>query len=141
MKNLIQKLGEAIHERLRIGKHRRRGQEHPRPGLRRHAHAGSDHRLNQVETESDEAAQSAHEDPLGAFTRDDLTFLKSLRITLPEEEEVDLESDPPDDSSEGSSAEAYFRCPAPPRPVAAAGPRRLASALLPPATKKNTSAK
>ena len=105
VKNLIQKLGEAIHESVSESENIAGVVKNIRDQgfdvmLMLEATIG----LNQVETEGEEAAES-HEDPLGAFTRNDLTFLKSLRITLPEEEEaIDLDSDP--DSPESSSADA-----------------------------------
>jgi hypothetical protein len=107
VKNLIQKLGEAIHESVSESENIAGVVKNIRDQgfdvmLMLEATIG----LNQVESEGEEATGS-HEDPLGAFTRNDLTFLKSLRITLPEEEEeIDLDSDPPGDSSESSSADA-----------------------------------
>jgi len=59
--------------------------------------------LNQVEAE-DETTDSESKDPLNAFTRNDLSFLKSLRITLPEEEALDSDIDP-DSSSANPPAE------------------------------------
>jgi hypothetical protein len=106
VKNLIQKLGEAIHESVSESENIAGVVKNIRDQgfdvmLMLEATIG----LNQVEAESADI-ESAHEDPLGAFTRNDLTFLKSLRITLPDEEGVDLDSDPPAESSEGPSADA-----------------------------------
>ena len=106
VKNLIQKLGEAIHESVSESENIAGVVKNIRDQgfdvmLMLEATIG----LNQVESEGEEATES-HEDPLGAFTRNDLTFLKSLRITLPEEEEIDLDSEPPADSSESSSSDA-----------------------------------
>ena len=62
--------------------------------------------LNQVGIGPESAeTESAHDDPLGTFTRNDLTFLKSLRITLPEEEGLELDLDSSADSSEGPPTE------------------------------------
>ena len=101
VKNLIQKLGEAIHESVSESENIAGVVKNIRDQgfdvmLMLEATIG----LNQVETESTEP-ESAHDDPLGTFTRNDLTFLKSLRITLPEEEGLDLDLDSPADSSEG----------------------------------------
>jgi hypothetical protein len=62
--------------------------------------------LNQVESESeDDATDAGKGDPLSAFTHNDLNFLKSLRITLPDEEVIDPDADPPGDSSANPPAE------------------------------------
>jgi hypothetical protein len=107
VKNLIQKLGEAIHESVSESENIAGVVKNIRDQgfdvmLMLEATIG----LNQVEDE--EATESANEDPLGAFTRNDLTFLKSLRITLPEEDEeaIDLDLDSPSDPSGDPSAEA-----------------------------------
>ena len=106
VKNLIQKLGEAIHESVSESENIAGVVKNIRDQgfdvmLMLEATIG----LNQVESDSGET-ESAHEDPLGAFTRNDLTFLKSLRITVPEEEAIDLDSDASSDSSEEPSADA-----------------------------------
>ena len=83
VKNLIQKLGEAIHESVSesediagvVKNIREQGFD---VLLMLEATIG----LNEVETETDEPNQSAGEDADGPFTRNDLTFLKSLRISL-----------------------------------------------------------
>jgi hypothetical protein len=94
VKNLIQKLGEAIHESVSESENIAGVVKNLRDQgfdvmLMLEATIG----LNQVETEGEDAAES-HEDPLATFTRNDLSFLKSLRITLPDEESIDLDADP-----------------------------------------------
>ena len=88
VKNLIQKLGEAIHESVSESENIAGVvTEHPRPGIRRSAHAGGHHRPQRGRSsEPGEAADPATEAAIGPFTRNDLTFLKSLRITLPDSE-------------------------------------------------------
>jgi hypothetical protein len=87
VKNLIQKLGEAIHESVSesediagvVKNIREQGFD---VLLMLEATIG----LNEVEaeaSESDELLESAEEGD-GPFTQSDLTFLKSLRISLPE---------------------------------------------------------
>ena len=118
VKNLIQKLGEAIHESVSESENIAGVVKNIRDQgfdvmLMLEATIG----LNQVETESEEGADSSHEDvlgvhknALGAFTRNDLTFLKSLRISLPVGESTGLENDPesgldpPGDSAASPSA-------------------------------------
>ena len=106
LRELIQQLGEAIHESV-IESEQIAGvvQDIRKHGfdvlLMLEATIG----LNQVESEAEEATESAQEDPLGAFTRNDLTFLKSLRITLPEEDAIDLDPDSPSDPAEDPSAD------------------------------------
>jgi hypothetical protein len=86
VKNLIQKLGEAIHESVSesediagvVKNIREQGFD---VLLMLEATIG----LNEVETEAEEAVESVAEDTDGPFTRNDLTFLKSLRISLTEE--------------------------------------------------------
>ena len=85
VKNLIQKLGEAIHESVSESEHIAGVVKNIRDQgfdvlLMLEATIG----LNEVDTEADEASDSAQEDPLGPFTRHDLSFLKSLRITTDE---------------------------------------------------------
>jgi hypothetical protein len=83
VKNLIQKLGEAIHESVSesediagvVKNIREQGFD---VLLMLEATIG----LNEVETEADEPNQAADEDTDGPFTQNDLTFLKSLRISL-----------------------------------------------------------
>ncbi len=101
VKNLIQKLGEAIHESVSESENIAGVVKNIRDQgfdvmLMLEATIG----LNQVEAEGEaDDAAGPHEDSLGAFTRNDLTFLKSLRITLPEEQE-----DTPSDAAENPSA-------------------------------------
>jgi hypothetical protein len=96
VKNLIQKLGEAIHESVSESENIAGVVKNIRDQgfdvmLMLEATIG----LNEVEADTEEATASAHEDPLGPFTRHDLTFLKSLRISLPEEDSDDINIDPP----------------------------------------------
>jgi uncharacterized protein (UPF0335 family) len=94
VKDLIQKLGEAIHESVSesdnisgvVREIREQGFD---VMLMLEATIG----LNQVETEdedADEVGTNADEATDGPFTRHDLTFLKSLRITT---EESDVRGD------------------------------------------------
>ena len=105
VKNLIQKLGEAIHESVSESENIAGVVKNIRDQgfdvmLMLEATIG----LNQVETESEEAAESRG-NPLGAFTHNDLTFLKSLRISLPVGESTGLDDDPePDMDPPGDSA-------------------------------------
>ena len=86
VKNLIQKLGEAIHESVSesediagvVKNIREQGFD---VLLMLEATIG----LNEVEAEPEETAESVSDDTDGPFTRSDLTFLKSLRISLTEE--------------------------------------------------------
>jgi hypothetical protein len=83
VKNLIQKLGEAIHESVSesediagvVKNIREQGFD---VLLMLEATIG----LNEVVTEPEEPAESAGEDADGPFTQNDLTFLKSLRISI-----------------------------------------------------------
>jgi hypothetical protein len=97
VKNLIQKLGEAIHESVSESENIAGVVKNIRDQgfdvmLMLEATIG----LNQVESEDDSGAETVEADPLGAFTSHDLSFLKSLRITLPDEEENDLDSEAPE---------------------------------------------
>lgn len=89
VKNLIQKLGEAIHESVSesediagvVKNIREQGFD---VLLMLEATIG----LNEVEaeaTESDETLEAVDENAEGPFTQNDLTFLRSLRISLLEE--------------------------------------------------------
>jgi hypothetical protein len=85
VKNLIQKLGEAIHESVSesesiAGVVRNIREQGFDVLLMLEATIG----LNEVAAEPGEATDHATEVAIGPFTRNDLTFLKSLRITLPE---------------------------------------------------------
>jgi len=88
VKDLIQKLGEAIHESVSesdqisgvVREIREQGFD---VLLMLEATIG----LNEVEDESDTIdAESEADDASGPFTRNDLTFLKSLRISTEESE-------------------------------------------------------
>jgi hypothetical protein len=92
VKNLIQKLGEAIHESVSESENIAGVVKNIRDQgfdvmLMLEATIG----LNQVEAES-EGAEPSREDPPGAFTRHDLTFLKSLRISVPDVDAANLEA-------------------------------------------------
>ena len=100
VKNLIQKLGEAIHESVSesediagvVKNIREQGFD---VLLMLEATIG----LNEVETEAGEPIQPVSEDTDGPFTRNDLTFLKSLRISLTGDEDVstgNIPNDTPD---------------------------------------------
>jgi hypothetical protein len=108
VKNLIQKLGEAIHESVSESENIAGVVKNIRDQgfdvmLMLEATIG----LNQVDAESEESSDSSNEDQPGVFTRHDLSFLKSLRISLPDsEEEFDsgsesnnLRLDPPTETS------------------------------------------
>jgi hypothetical protein len=86
VKNLIQKLGEAIHESVSesediagvVKNIREQGFD---VLLMLEATIG----LNEVETDASQPTESVSEQADGPFTRSDLTFLKSLRISLTDE--------------------------------------------------------
>lgn len=85
VKNLIQKLGEAIHESVSESEHIAGVVKNIRDQgfdvmLMLEATIG----LNQVEAESGEPLESSRRDQPGEFTTNDLSFLKSLRISLPD---------------------------------------------------------
>ena len=91
VKNLIQKLGEAIHESVSESEHIAGVVKNIREQgfdvlLMLEATIG----LNEVEAESDAGAPlqlTAGEPADGPFTHHDLSFLKSLRISLAEDSE------------------------------------------------------
>ena len=96
VKDLIQKLGEAIHESVSesdqisgvVREIREQGFD---VLLMLEATIG----LNEVEEDVDEVdADEGGEADQGPFTRHDLTFLKSLRITTEESEAVDASAPP-----------------------------------------------
>ena len=95
VKSLIQKLGEAIHESVSES-------EHIAGVVKNIRDQGFDVRLlleatiglNEVEDEAASAADPSRDAHLGPFTRHDLTFLKSLRITLPDEDVKDFNVPP-----------------------------------------------
>ena len=85
VKNLIQKLGEAIHESVSESEHIAGVVKNIRDQgfdvmLMLEATIG----LNQVETESGAPLESSRHDQPAEFTSNDLSFLKSLRISLPD---------------------------------------------------------
>jgi hypothetical protein len=97
VKNLIQKLGEAIHESVSesediagvVKNIREQGFD---VLLMLEATIG----LNEVEAGADEASEVSEETEQGPFTRNDLTFLKSLRISLSEDSSADDMTDTTD---------------------------------------------
>jgi hypothetical protein len=105
VKKLIQKLGEAIHESVSESENIAGVVKNIRDQgfdvmLMLEATIG----LNQVESETADAADAAKGDRPATFTHNDLTFLKSLRITLPDGDGEDLDHDPPIDSADNTSA-------------------------------------
>ena len=100
VKNLIQKLGEAIHESVSESEHIAGVVKNIREQgfdvlLMLEATIG----LNEVDAESDEPQPlqlTAGETIDGPFTHNDLNFLKSLRISLPEDPKSDSNSQPAD---------------------------------------------
>jgi hypothetical protein len=90
VKNLIQKLGEAIHESVSesediagvVKNIREQGFD---VLLMLEATIG----LNEVEAETSESSEETDENSEGPFTQNDLSFLKSLRISLTEESVTD----------------------------------------------------
>jgi hypothetical protein len=90
VKNLIQKLGEAIHESVSesediagvVKNIREQGFD---VLLMLEATIG----LNEVEAETSESSEDPDENSEGPFTQNDLSFLKSLRISLTEESVTD----------------------------------------------------
>ena len=102
VKQLIQKLGEAIHESVSESENIAGVVKNIRDQgfdvmLMLEATIG----LNQVEDESGESVESegVTETYKGTFTHNDLSFLKSLRISLPEEETAAEEEESPGDSN------------------------------------------
>ena len=95
VKNLIQKLGEAIHESVSesediagvVKNIREQGFD---VLLMLEATIG----LNEVETEAGQPSEAVSEDADGPFTRSDLTFLKSLRISVTDEASTDTTDTP-----------------------------------------------
>jgi hypothetical protein len=95
VKNLIQKLGEAIHESVSesediagvVKNIREQGFD---VLLMLEATIG----LNEVETEAEEPTETVSEDADGPFTRNDLSFLKSLRISLTEDASTNTSETP-----------------------------------------------
>jgi hypothetical protein len=96
VKDLIQKLGEAIHESVSESEQIAGVVREIRENgfdvlLMLEATIG----LNHVEDENDADADEGNEVAHGPFTRNDLTFLKSLRITTEEQGEA-ASGSPPD---------------------------------------------
>ncbi len=97
VKNLIQKLGEAIHESVAESEHIAGVVKNIREQgfdvlLMLEATIG----LNEVdleEAESTEAPDPSAEPVVGPFTHHDLSFLKSLRISLTDDAETTEETD------------------------------------------------
>jgi hypothetical protein len=97
VKNLIQKLGEAIHESVSesediagvVKNIREQGFD---VLLMLEATIG----LNEVETEAEPSIETVSDDTDGPFTRNDLTFLKSLRISLTENADTDETPETPE---------------------------------------------
>ena len=97
VKNLIQKLGEAIHESVSesediagvVKNIREQGFD---VLLMLEATIG----LNEVEEEVDEASEGSGEDLEGPFTPNDLSFLRSLRISVTEDGTPTAAADLPD---------------------------------------------
>jgi hypothetical protein len=97
VKNLIQKLGEAIHESVSesediagvVKNIREQGFD---VLLMLEATIG----LNEVEEEADESIQDSSENAEGPFTPNDLSFLKSLRISITEDVTTDAIADSTD---------------------------------------------
>ena len=97
VKNLIQKLGEAIHESVSesediagvVKNIREQGFD---VLLMLEATIG----LNEVEEEADESIEDSSKNAEGPFTPNDLNFLKSLRISLTEDATTEAAIDPID---------------------------------------------
>jgi hypothetical protein len=107
VKNLIQKLGEAIHESVSESENIAGVVKNIRDQgfdvmLMLEATIG----LNQVDAEAESAAAAAQEESPLSFTHNDLSFLKSLRITLPDEEPTTLRLDAPHDTPADPDASA-----------------------------------
>jgi hypothetical protein len=107
VKNLIQKLGEAIHESVSESENIAGVVKNIRDQgfdvmLMLEATIG----LNQVDAEAESAAAAAQEASPLSFTHNDLSFLKSLRITLPDEEPAPLRLDAPPDAPADSNDSA-----------------------------------
>jgi hypothetical protein len=99
VKNLIQKLGEAIHESVSESENIAGVVKNLREQgfdvlLMLEATIG----LNEVEADSVDSTENVEEAADGPFTRNDLSFLKSLRISLPPEVPGPLALNPPTES-------------------------------------------
>jgi hypothetical protein len=97
VKNLIQKLGEAIHESVSESENIAGVVKNLREQgfdvlLMLEATIG----LNEVDADEAETASETDQDSVaGPFTRNDVSFLKSLRISLPAEDNELLALNPP----------------------------------------------
>ena len=95
VKNLIQKLGEAIHESVSesediagvVKNIREQGFD---VLLMLEATIG----LNEVEDDSEDTAEAIGDQPEGPFTSNDLSFLKSLRISISQDEAPEQDTSP-----------------------------------------------
>ncbi len=97
VKDLIQKLGEAIHESVAesesiAGVVRDIREQGFDVLLMLEATIG----LNEIEDEDETEGEAGNEAADGPFTRNDLTFLKSLRITTEEHESGSSNADTPE---------------------------------------------
>jgi hypothetical protein len=106
VKNLIQKLGEAIHESVSESENIAGVVKNLREQgfdvlLMLEATIG----LNEVEADAADQAEAIEESADGPFTHNDLTFLKSLRISLPAEAPGKLALNPPTDPTSGQSSD------------------------------------
>ncbi|GAC1415718.1 MAG: hypothetical protein NVSMB62_04080 [Acidobacteriaceae bacterium] len=95
VKHLIQKLGEAIHESVSESENIAGVVKNIRDQgfdvlLMLEATIG----LNELEKDGEEKEDVEQEPALGPFTRNDLSFLKSLRISLPDEDMAELDIEP-----------------------------------------------
>jgi hypothetical protein len=93
VKKLIQKLGEAIHESVSESEHIAGVVKNIREQgfdvlLMLEATIG----LNEVDLESADAEEAEEESVDGPFTSTDLSFLKSLRIAVPDEADPEVAS-------------------------------------------------
>ena len=100
IKELIQQLGEAIHESVSdsdqiSGVVREIREEGFDVLLMLEATIG----LNEVTADSDESEEATEEETGETFTRNDVSFLKSLRISLPEETPEDTSEAIPEDTT------------------------------------------
>ncbi len=107
VKNLIQKLGEAIHESVSESEHIAGVVKNIREQgfdvlLMLEATIG----LNEVEEDQAELADSSEETADGPFSNSDLNFLKSLRISLTDQEPVTEMRALPPEASGGSGPAA-----------------------------------
>jgi hypothetical protein len=103
VKDLIQKLGEAIHESVAesesiAGVVRDIREQGFDVLLMLEATIG----LNEIEDEEETEGEEGNEAADGPFTRNDLTFLKSLRITTEEHESGSSNADTPESNDSDS---------------------------------------